>query len=97
MSTHEEASTGYLCDVPSQLVVLLHVEACPLQPLVEEEQVLPVSGVGIDVLLRERERERERKTGCERESNDGNGNVRPIKWPSKHLFNIEEFEAFADG
>lgn len=41
----------YLSDIILQLVVLLNVEACPFHPLVEEQQILPVSGVGINVLL----------------------------------------------
>lgn len=45
----------YLGDVVLQLVVLFNVEACPFHPLVKEQQILSVSGIGVNVLLRVRE------------------------------------------
>lgn len=45
------ASRPYLSDIVLQLVVLLDVEACPLHPLVEEQQILSVSSVRVNILL----------------------------------------------
>lgn len=52
----------YLGDVALQLVVLFDVEACPFHPLVKEQQILSVSGIGVNVLLRDRQRQKDRQT-----------------------------------
>lgn len=48
---HLTSDRLYLSYIILQLVVLLDVKACPFHPLVEEEQILPVSGVGVNILL----------------------------------------------
>lgn len=52
------AERPYLSDIILQLVVLLNVETCPFHPLVEEQQILSVSSVGVNILLQVMERHR---------------------------------------
>lgn len=41
----------YLSNSVLQFVVLFNVKACPLHSLVEEQEILSVSGIRVDVLL----------------------------------------------